>query len=765
MFKAFEKAAKKAEEAAKKVTETEQFQKMNTTIKAKTKEFSEIKQVKNVTTQVNKVTDKVLDQAWEIAESEPVQNLGEQILIAKEEKFDPLAKKILKPRRKGGGGSKTPSNSHSHSNMTPPRSPRPIHEVAFQSTGDMSAITWSDGSVGSLRSLKVYGKDAKIDPSISPKTDIIIRPTGMIIEEETSEDIARSSQDEAGGEEQPPAIPKVNLPILLFPGIASSGLYVEESGLHEKYVGRRVWMNANFMAASAMNNKIVNSEKIGEPVNETPYVDDDNNNNKSNTIAGAPYVESIKSSLLGGSMGMTENIEVDGEENGEGQNQDRAAAIEFAKVEEEHAIRSAWLYHVSLDKNLVDERPGNKVRTYEGIKACEWLVDPGVTQAAAGVWADTLGFLEFRLGYQRGHNVAAAPYDWRLPPNHTEARDGYLTDTIAKVEKLYKNSGGLPVVLCCHSMGCKMGHYFLNFCLQHKGQEWIDQYVHSYMPVGAPHTGSHLTVKLGATGAGLVGFLDNFMLSDDEGLIMYRSWGSGPWLMPRNIPKGVFPPAIVRREGELGIKIASKIHLGSLFADRDKPPKELRLTIIFRKKIRIHTEFQKIAVDDSTNPPTRSLQFDETHYLAVPYLEDEGDLGNLVFYLEEPSGRLYENHQSEFRKQFRDATKWARSFKKGFTALYRSVAKKSGIILRVAVCEKPLVVKESLFYDSSASSVGGTSVIEKVVPFCKCRGTSDANKILHLFRGCVRAGSCINSMEIFKIANWKSSKPKRQSLW
>ena len=40
---------------------------------------------------------------------------------------------------------------------------------------------------------------------------------------------------------------KVNLLVLMFPGIASSGLFVDKSGLdNEKYKGRRLWMNAVF---------------------------------------------------------------------------------------------------------------------------------------------------------------------------------------------------------------------------------------------------------------------------------------------------------------------------------------------------------------------------------------------------------------------------------------------------------------------------------------------------------------------------------------
>ena len=52
----------------------------------------------------------------------------------------------------------------------------------------------------------------------------------------------------------------------------------------------------------------------------------------------------------------------------------------------------------------------------------------------------------------------------------TEIRDGYLTKTMNRVEKMYDDNNKLPIILCCHSMGSKMGHYFLNFALKKKGQ-------------------------------------------------------------------------------------------------------------------------------------------------------------------------------------------------------------------------------------------------------------------------------------------------------
>jgi len=67
-----------------------------------------------------------------------------------------------------------------------------------------------------------------------------------------------------------------------------------------------------------------------------------------------------------------------------------------------------------------------------------------------------------------------------------------------------------------------MGHYFLNFCLDQKGQEWIDKYIHTYMPVGAPHCGVSLAIRSGVTGKGLNDQVDMLLEGDDESLVLYK---------------------------------------------------------------------------------------------------------------------------------------------------------------------------------------------------------------------------------------------------
>ena len=109
----------------------------------------------------------------------------------------------------------------------------------------------------------------------------------------------------------------VLLPVLIIPGIASSGLFIEESGLAfpEKYVGRRTWMDVAFLAAERMASKMVNEEEIRE-------------------------AETIRSNL---------------------------STEDFTIAETALQVRSAWLHHMSLESNMVDERPGNKVRVYKGV--------------------------------------------------------------------------------------------------------------------------------------------------------------------------------------------------------------------------------------------------------------------------------------------------------------------------------------------------------------------------------------------------------------
>jgi Lecithin:cholesterol acyltransferase len=278
-----------------------------------------------------------------------------------------------------------------------------------------------------------------------------------------------------------------------------------------------------------------------------------------------------------------------------------------------------------------------------------------------------------------------------------------------------------------------MGHYFLNFCLQEKGQAWIDKYIHTYMPVGAPHLGVSLAVRAGVTGKGLNDQVDMLLEGDDEGLVLYRSWGSGAWLMPRILPTHVVPSCIVRRECELGLRIISSIQVGPLFAGRQKPPKELRLTVIFRDVIKGHTDFAPVVSQPTaTGGLEMTVSFDETFYIALPDLGCDEHLGDISFYLEEPAGSLYQN-PSDFRQQMRQLTNWApvRHVKKKMTQWLRQKAKQWGFVLRVACSETPLHIQASHFKPSAiGTGIDDDKPVElvKEVSMCGSVGNGDTNE-------------------------------------
>ena len=54
------------------------------------------------------------------------------------------------------------------------------------------------------------------------------------------------------------------------------------------------------------------------------------------------------------------------------------------------------------------------------------------------------------------------------------------------VEETYLRSGSLKVSLITHSMGGLLGLYFL----QSQTQEWLQQYVHSFVPLNTPWRGA-----------------------------------------------------------------------------------------------------------------------------------------------------------------------------------------------------------------------------------------------------------------------------------
>lgn len=140
------------------------------------------------------------------------------------------------------------------------------------------------------------------------------------------------------------------------------------------------------------------------------------------------------------------------------------------------------------------------MRAMSGLAGVDYLTPNNpLTQLVSYVFGPVIKAL-VRVGYEDGLNLDAAPYDWRLTPAELERRDGYFTRTMAQVERLYESNGRTPVVLVCHSLGTRVGHYLCDFA----GREWCDRHVHTYMPVGAPHLGAPKALRGNITGDAMV---------------------------------------------------------------------------------------------------------------------------------------------------------------------------------------------------------------------------------------------------------------------
>lgn len=327
-------------------------------------------------------------------------------------------------------------------------------------------------------------------------------------------------------------------PVLIIPGFMSSGLQVEKSD-SESWVGKRVWINLNTLGFESLYR--------GSAIEEN---------------------ESLKK---GGAEFSKEQHE---------------------EYQEQVRCKSKWLHHMSLSDDMITERPGNRVRPIRGLQGVDYLTPGALTNHLSYVFGPVIQALK-NAGYT-DDNLDASPYDWRLPPSELENRDGYFSKTMKFVEDMYERNENTPVVLLCHSLGCKTGHYFLNFVWDHPagGRAWINKHIHAYMPVGAPHLGAPKAVRALVDGDKMG--LDAF-LNDEEGLILGRSLGSGPWLAPRQVPTESPPTVFIRREGVLEISVPP-IDATDLVRERKDSPPKLRLAIMFGKDC--------IASDFET--PTRS---------------------------------------------------------------------------------------------------------------------------------------------------------------
>lgn len=348
------------------------------------------------------------------------------------------------------------------------------------------------------------------------------------------------------------------LPILIIPGFMSSGLEIKESSTHPNWVDKRLWLNLGSLGLSAMY--FGNAQRKGASPPSSPI--------------------STKT--------------------------DDASNTQRSEEEQQQAnYKSGWLQHMMLNPTDMRSDPhGLKVRAIEGLEGVDYLSPGTFTNMVSYVFGPAIIALE-KGGYNSTStvNLMASPYDWRLPPDELEKRDKYFTRTMGFVEKLYKDNDKTPVILIGHSMGCKNAHYFLNFLLKKKGRKWIDKHIHTYMPIGAPHLGAPKALRSTISGDKMS--LDTF-LNDEEALVLGRSFGSGPWLLPTQLPDGVPASCYIRPHGVLEVSFTHAIDANPLVDKRENlnRPNRYQMQVLARgchedssEKHFVRTAFQRIDSD------------------------------------------------------------------------------------------------------------------------------------------------------------------------
>jgi len=196
-----------------------------------------------------------------------------------------------------------------------------------------------------------------------------------------------------------------------------------------------------------------------------------------------------------------------------------------------------WLKHILLAADGVSDPPGIKVRPVDGLSGCDYLSDSPLAKKATYVFGHVIQTLA-DAGYD-AMSLDAAPYDWRIPPEHLEVRDHYFTRLKTRVEMMRKINGE-KVVLMAHSMGNRCVQYFLEW-LKENDEEWIDENIHAFLALGPPFLGACKSVRAVVSGdqMGLEVFL-----TAEEGRTMARGSGSLPWLFP--MQEAQFPDVIAR---------------------------------------------------------------------------------------------------------------------------------------------------------------------------------------------------------------------------
>jgi lysophospholipase-3 len=125
------------------------------------------------------------------------------------------------------------------------------------------------------------------------------------------------------------------------------------------------------------------------------------------------------------------------------------------------------------------------------------------------------------LGYERGKSIVAAPYDFRFAPHSQKA---YFERLKRLVETSSALNGGKKVTIVSHSMGGLFGLHFL----QHQSREWLQTYIHRFIPISCPWIGAVIQMNTYASGYDLgISIVDPKIIREEQ-----RSYETGVYILP-----------------------------------------------------------------------------------------------------------------------------------------------------------------------------------------------------------------------------------------
>jgi len=202
--------------------------------------------------------------------------------------------------------------------------------------------------------------------------------------------------------------------------------------------------------------------------------------------------------------------------------------LDVAHVLYDSFRENCWVECMKVETYNQTDPPDCKLRAVSSIEAISEL-DPGqFTGPLSAIFRHIIDALVDNYAYDPT-TLAAAPYDWRLPPIKLEERDHYFSNLKTTIEEIVAFNKA-PAIVIAHSMGNNVFLYFVEWIKDlypHDWERWFDCHVSTFFAVGAPLLGAAGTVRVALSG-------QTFGLPISEASVrdFMSTFGSGPWLFP-----------------------------------------------------------------------------------------------------------------------------------------------------------------------------------------------------------------------------------------